>query len=304
MNISVILLKQIVIMFILISIGYFLCKKKMITLTGSAEIGKILLNLVIPVVIINSFWTERSLEKTQALLFSAIVSIVVMAVAVMISTFIFGKRDGISCFSSAFSNAGFIGIPLVQAVVGSDAVFYISVMIVLINFLQWTYGVFIITSDSSVMKPSSVARNPIVISVVIGIVFYFLNIPRNEMLNTLITDITCINTPLAMFNSGVYLAQSDLLGMLSNKTAWKVTLCRLVLIPLATAFVLKLLPFGSEELKVAIMLAAACPVGSNVAIFAQQYNKDYCSAVEQVCLSTVICLITIPLIVTFTTAIL
>ena len=217
MNISVILLKQIVIMFILISIGYFLCKKKMITLTGSAEIGKILLNLVIPVVIINSFWTERSLEKTQALLFSAIVSIVVMAVAVMISTFIFGKRDGISCFSSAFSNAGFIGIPLVQAVVGSDAVFYISVMIVLINFLQWTYGVFIITSDSSVMKPSSVARNPIVISVVIGIVVYFLNIPRNEMLNTLITDITCINTPLAMFNSGVYLAQSDLLGMLSNK---------------------------------------------------------------------------------------
>lgn len=304
MNISVILLKQIVIMFVLISIGYFLCKKKMITLTGSAEIGKILLNLVIPVVIINSFWTERSMEKTEALLFSAIVSIVVMAVAVLISTFIFGKRDGISCFSSAFSNAGFIGIPLVQAVVGSDAVFYISVMIVLINFLQWTYGVFIITSDSSVMKPSSVARNPIVISVVIGIVIYFLNIPRNEMLNTLITDITCINTPLAMFNSGVYLAQSDLLGMLSNKTAWKVTLCRLVVIPLLTAFVLKLLPFGSEEMKVAIMLAAACPVGSNVAIFAQQYNKDYCSAVEQVCLSTVICLITIPLIVTFTTAIL
>lgn len=76
-----------------------------------------------------------------------------MSISVIVSTFIYGKKDGISCFSSAFSNAGFIGIPLVQAVVGSNAVFYISIMIVLINFLQWTYGVFVITNDSSVMKP-------------------------------------------------------------------------------------------------------------------------------------------------------
>ena len=86
MNISLILLKQIIIMFLLIAVGYFLCRKKMITLTGSGEIGKILLNIVIPVVIINSFWTERTAEKTQALVFSAIVSVVVMAVAVIIST--------------------------------------------------------------------------------------------------------------------------------------------------------------------------------------------------------------------------
>lgn len=304
MNVSLILLKQIIIMFLLIAIGYFLCKKKMITLTGSGEIGKILLNIVIPVVIINSFWTEKTAEKTQALVYSAIVSVVVMAVAVIISTVLFGKKDGVSCFSSAFSNAGFIGIPLVQAVVGADAVFYISVMIVLINFLQWTYGVYVITDDPSVMKPASIIRNPIVISVVAGIIIYFLNIPRFEMADTLISDITCINTPLAMFNSGVYLAQSSLIQMLRNKKAWIVSLSRLVLIPLVTAFILKIIPLGTEEMKVAIMLATACPVGSNVAIFAQQYDKDYGNAVEQVCLSTVLCLISIPLMVTLTVSLL
>lgn len=304
MNISLILLKQIIIMFLLIAVGYYLCKKKMITLTGSGEIGKILLNIVIPVVIINSFWTERTSEKTQGLIYSAIVSVVVMAVAVAMSAVIFRKKDGVSCFSSAFSNAGFIGIPLVQAVVGSDAVFYISIMIVLINFLQWTYGVFVITDDPSVMKPSSIARNPIVISVVAGVIIYFLNLPRFDIVDTLISDITCINTPLAMFNSGVYLAQSSLLKMIQNRKAWTVSLTRLVLIPLVTAFILKMIPFGTEEMKVAIMLAAACPVGSNVAIFAQQYDKDYSTAVEQVCLSTVLCLVTIPLMVSLTVSLL
>ena len=217
MNITLILFKQIVIMFILIAIGYYLYKKKFVTLTGSNEIGKILLNLVIPIVIINSFWTERTIDKTNSLIHAAIVSIIVMAIAVLISTIIFGKKNGVACFSSAFSNAGFIGIPLVQAVVGADAVFYISIMIVLINFLQWTYGIYVMTSDPSVMKPSVVMKNPIVISVLIGIVIYFLNIPRVDMVNTLISNITCINTPLAMFVSGIYLAQSQLLEIIKRK---------------------------------------------------------------------------------------
>lgn len=304
MNITLILFKQIVIMFILIAIGYYLYKKKFVTLTGSNEIGKILLNLVIPIVIINSFWTERTIDKTNSLIHTAIVSIIVMGIAVLVSTIIFGKKNGVACFSSAFSNAGFIGIPLVQAVVGADAVFYISIMIVLINFLQWTYGIYVMTSDPSVMKPSVVMKNPIVISVLIGIVIYFLNIPRVDMVNTVISNITCINTPLAMFVSGIYLAQSQLLEMIKRKETWYVCLIRLILIPCISAVILKLIPFGANELKIAILLAAACPVGSNVAIFAQQYDKDYTTAVEQVCLSTILCLFTIPLVVTITTALL
>lgn len=300
MELIVILLKQIVIMFVLIAIGYYMCQKKFITVSGSGEIGKILLNLVIPIVIINSFWTERTPEKTASLFHCVIVSVVVMAVAVIVSALIFGKKNGIACFSGAFSNAGFIGIPLVQAVVGSDAVFYISIMIVLINFLQWTYGIYVMTGDSSCMKPGVIVKNPIVISVIAGIVIYFLNLPRFELVDTLITDITCINTPLAMFVSGVYLSQSDLLFMLKRKQTWNVCFVRLIFIPLLSAIVLKFLPFGSEDLKIAVMLAAACPVGSNVAIFAQQYGRAYTDAVEQVCLSTLLCLLTIPLVVTIT----
>lgn len=304
MEILMILLKQIALMFVLIMIGYVLCRKKLITLQGSGEMGKILLNVVIPCVIINSFWCERTAEKTATLLQGSVIAVVVMAVAVIISTLVYGLRDGVSCFSSAFSNAGFIGIPLVQAVLGSSAVFYLSLMIVLVNFLQWTYGLYVLTGDKGKMKMSVVAKNPVVISVVAGVVIYLMNLPRFAFTDTLISSITAVNTPVAMLVTGVYLAQSPLSDIISDRRTWMVSILRLLVIPAVSLLVMKLFPFGTQEMKVAIMIAAACPVGSNVSIFAQQVGASFRDATNQVCLSTILCLPTIPLLTLLTTVVL
>lgn len=304
MEILTILIKQIALMFVLIMIGYVLCRKKLITLQGSGEMGKILLNVVIPCVIINSFWCERTAEKTATLLQGSVIAVVVMAVAVIISTLVYGLRDGVSCFSSAFSNAGFIGIPLVQAVLGSSAVFYLSLMIVLVNFLQWTYGLYVLTGDKGKMKMSVVAKNPVVISVVAGVVIYLMNLPRFAFTDTLISSITAVNTPVAMLVTGVYLAQSPLSDIISDRRTWMVSILRLLVIPAVSLLVMKLFPFGTQEMKVAIMIAAACPVGSNVSIFAQQVGASFRDATNQVCLSTILCLPTIPLLTLLTTVVL
>lgn len=304
MEILTILLKQIALMFVLIMIGYLLCRKKLITLQGSGEMGKILLNVVIPCVIINSFWCERTAEKTASLVQGSVIAAVVMAVAVIISTLIYGLRDGVSCFSSAFSNAGFIGIPLVQAVLGNSAVFYLSLMIVLVNFLQWTYGLYVLTGDKGKMKLSVVVKNPVVISVVAGVVIYLLNLPRFAFTDTLISSITAVNTPVAMLVTGVYLAQSPLTDIISDRRTWMVSILRLLVIPAVSLLVMKLFPFGTQEMKVAIMIAAACPVGSNVSIFAQQVGASFRDATNQVCLSTILCLLTIPLMTLLTTVVL
>ena len=128
---------------------------------------------------------------------------------------------------------------------------------------------------------------------------YGFSIPKPAMVNNILTTITAMNTPLAMIVSGVYLAQSDLVAMFKNRNTYFVCFVRLVVIQLITVVLFKFLPFGSLELKTAILITAACPVGSNVAVFAQAYDKDYHSAVEHVCLSTVLCLVTVPLIVLF-----
>ncbi|MBQ2656181.1 MAG: AEC family transporter [Erysipelotrichaceae bacterium] len=297
MEIVTILIKQVFIMFVLMAIGFVAYRKQILSNQGTKDIGKLLLNVAIPMIMISNFCVEKSAEKTAELFESALLSFLCMALSVAFAYLTYHKKDRIAEFSAAFSNAGFIGIPLVQAIFGSGAVFYISVMIVLINVLQWTYGVYTITDDKSVMDFKKIMKNPLILSVGIGIVIYFLNIRLPKITMDIISSISAINTPLAMIVSGVYLAQSDLLNAMRKKDAWLLSLSRLIVIPLIVMLVFRFLPFGSTAMKLSILLAGACPVGSNVAVFAQQYDKDYRKGVEYVCVSTLLSILALPLVI-------
>ena len=297
MEIVTILIKQVFIMFVLMAIGFVAYRKQILSNQGTKDIGKLLLNVAIPMIVISNFCVEKSAEKTAELFESALLSFLCMALSVAFAYLAYHKKDRIAEFSAAFSNAGFIGIPLVQAIFGSGAVFYISMMIVLINMLQWTYGVYTITDDKSVMAFKKIMKNPLILSVGIGIVIYFLNIRLPKIAMDIISSISAINTPLAMIVSGVYLAQSDLLNAMRKKDAWLLSLSRLIVIPLIVMLVFRFLPFGSTAMKLSILLAGACPVGSNVAVFAQQYDKDYRKGVEYVCVSTLLSILALPLVI-------
>ncbi len=161
-----------------------------------------------------------------------------------------------------------------------------------------------ISKDKNAISVQKIITNPIVISVLIGLILYFSGIPQPEIMTSIFSNIKGLNTALAMLISGAYLAQSDLLKMLTKKNTYIVSLFRLLIIPLIILAIFYFLPIGTLDIKLTIVIAAACPVGSNVAIFAQQYNKNYTEAVEQVCLSTILCLITLPLLVGFASMIL
>ena len=297
MELVLILLQQVVIMYILMFIGYMAYKRKLLSDQGTKDIGKILLNIAIPIVVISNFCVQKSAEKTAELFSSFIISIICMGLSIAVGYLALHRKDRIGEFATAFSNAGFIGIPLVQATFGEHSVFYISVMIVLINLLQWSYGVYTITDDKKYINLKVVARNPIVISVMIGLLIYFSGISMPAIVTKLFSIVSGLNTPLAMLVSGVYLAQSDLLEMIKKKSIYFVCLMRLIVVPLVIMAVFRLLPFGNTTIKMAILLAASCPVGSNVAIFAQQFNKDYKKGVEYVCVSTLLSILTLPLII-------
>jgi len=296
MSIALLLAKQILMMFLLMAVGIILYKRKMVTDQGSKELGTILLYVVVPAVVIKTFCIEKTAEKVIELSHSFLLAFAAMTVTVLLSMIVFKKQTGVSCFSSAFSNAAFIGIPLITGTLGAEAVFYISMMIVLVNLLQWTLGVFFLTGDKSAMSVKKIITNPIVISVLIGLLIFLSGIKVPDMAFTVLNTITGMNTPLAMVVSGIYLAQADVLGMLKRKDNYLVSVCRLVVIPLMTVLVLKIIPFGNVTMKMAILIACASPVGSNVAIFARQYDKDHKMAIEQVCMSTVLCLIALPLV--------
>lgn len=310
---AVLLIKQVLIMFLLAGVGYICFRTKKITLEGSRNIGNILIYLSLPCVIINSFLVDFSNERLMGMLYSTLAAIGVVIVSIVISRLFFSK-DAILNFASSFSNPGFFGIPLIVATINEGAVFYVATFIAIVNLLQWSYGVALLTDKNTshqekgswkkyIPSPKRIVKAPFLIALVIGMFFFVTQIEMPELIYKSIQYIVGLNTPLAMFTIGVYLAQTNPIQMFKKTKLYVLSLVRLIIIPLVSMIVLMLLPDGFEEMKIALLIVSACPTGSNVAVYAQLYDSDYGYAVETVILTTLLSIITIPVIVQLATSV-
>ena len=290
-----IVLRQIVIMFVYMAIGGLLFQKGLITKEGSKSLANLLLYAVLPCVVVKSFCVARTPERVSGLLVSFLAALGILLLAMAVSHLLFQKNP-IDDFGAAFSNAGFMGFPLVAAVQGSEAIFYAAGFVALLNALQWTYGQSLISGDPSYRSPKAILKNPLVLSLLLGILIFCFELPVPAIASDLLAALAALNAPLAMVILGVYLAQTDVRTLFNDPHLYVVAAARLVLIPLLTARMLKLLPAQYAAITTTLVIVAAAPIGSNVAVYAQKLGKDYAYAVRGVCLSTLLSAITIPLL--------
>ncbi len=296
MEIVVLLLRQNLVMLVYLMIGYFLYKKKLVSAGGSADIGRILLYIVMPAAILKSYLADFSRERLEGLFVSFLAALLSLLLSIAAARIAFSKEQGIERFGAAFSNAGFIGIPLVQMTLGEEAVFYVSSYVALLNILQWTYGLVTITGDRSLISVKRLRTNPILLSFLAGIALFLLPVSLPETAENVVGTIAAMNGPLAMIVLGVYLGQVPLRSLFSGRVVYRCALVRLIVIPVLTMALLFVFPEKYHMLKLTILIAASAPVGSNVSIFAQLYGQDYMQSVKEVTLSTLLCIITLPLI--------
>ena len=289
--ITQILLTQTFIMFILMILGLILSKTGLLTEHGSKDIANILLYAVIPCVIIRSYITDFTMEKLYGLLMSAVLAVAAFAVAIAVSYIIYGMRKPIDNFGTAFCNAGFIGIPLVTAVFGNEAAFAS-----ILNLLQWTYGIVIITRRKDMINIKKVFVNPVTISLVIGLFLFITGIKLPGVINSTMAGVAALNTPAAMIVLGYYLSCVRIRDLLLNPSLYLASFVRLIIIPLLTLLVLYIIPAGHGQIGMITLIAAATPVGTSTAIFAQKFGQDYERAVCMVCLSTLFSIITMPVV--------
>lgn len=300
MEIVVLLLRQNLVMLVYMMIGYFLYKKKLVSAGGSADIGRILLYIVMPAAILKSYLADFSRERLEGLFVSFLAALLSLLLSIAAARIAFSKEQGIERFGAAFSNAGFIGIPLVQMTLGEEAVFYVSSYVALLNILQWTYGLVTITGDRSLISVKRLRTNPILLSFLAGIALFLLPVSLPETAENVVGTIAATNGPLAMIVLGVYLGQVPLRSLFSGRVVYRCALVRLIVIPVLTMALLFVFPEKYHMLKLTILIAASAPVGSNVSIFAQLYGQDYMQSVKEVTLSTLLCIITLPLILGIT----
>ena len=291
-----ILLRQIAIMALLMAVGIYLSRKGFLSPQGTKDLGAILLRIIIPCVIVKSYITTYSRERLLELALSAGLALAAFILAMGIAYLVYGKRRRIENFASAFCNAGFIGIPLAQAVIGDEGVFYMAASVALLNLFQWTYGVYIMTDRRDSISAKTIAKNPVVIAIVIGIALFLSRLPVPGIVTSTLGYIAGMNTPVAMILMGTYMAKLPWRKLL-DKRAYGCVLFRLVIIPAVVLLVFWVLPISNQNVALAAYLAAATPVGANICVFAQQYDCDYEFSVVTVCLSTVLSIVTVPLMV-------
>lgn len=297
-------LKQVIIIFLLMIVG-FVCKKvDFIHDITVKDLTNLLLYLVSPCIIINSFLAPFSKKKFQMFVLSMIAAIVVFFVAIIIASIFFGRikdfpRKAVLKYSTVYSNAGFMGIPLVQAFLGSKGVFFSIPFLVVYNLFMWSHGIRLFSKQDERnirTKIQSLICNPNIIAAIVGLIIYIVQIKFPSIIDVPLKDLASINTPLSMLIIGSNLSEISLSEVFSNKISWQGTLFRNIIVPIISMFVLKLFQL-SQLAYIALIIMISCPIAGVVVLFSILNDFDVKLPTQLLCLSTLMSIFTIPLMI-------
>ena len=292
-----VIMGKVAVVLILIAVGYVVTKRGWITERGASEITTLLIKIVTPCLIVNSFLGDTGDLKLSELALALVVSAAAILISLGISLLTFRKeppeRQKVLRFAVIFSNAGFMGIPLVESIVGSKGVIYGSFFVVSFYVICWTYG-YSMMSGGAKMNLKTVLLNPGIIGLVFGLPIYFLKLQLPAILSEPVGFLSGLNTPLAMLVIGSYIARVDLHSFISDMAVYKMAALRLVAAPAVYLLVLAFIR-PEPDLLVSSVIQASAPVAANTVLFAVQYGQDSALASKTVAVSTVLSIITIPL---------
>lgn len=291
---------QVLILFVMIAVGFVLTKCKVLSSDGAVQITDILLYVVTPSVIIDSFSTIGfSEERAEQLLISAGAAVLVHVVALAVSFLVFGRcervRRNLFIATTCMSNCGFMGIPLASAVMGAEGVFLVSVYIAVFNVFVWTVGVSLFRSGGFEWR--RIVFNPGIIGLVVGLTLFFLKVKLPAVIAQPLGYMAGMNSPLAMIGIGYYLASGGLLPKKGDGPLFAAIGMRMVVVPLICFGLLFLLGLRGDML-MATMIPAAAPAAAMVMMLSAKFTGDGVEGSRIVSFSHILSIITIPLLLT------
>lgn len=290
---------QIVMMFMVMGVGFGLYRRRFLTSAGVSQMSDLVLYVANPVLIAKALMRPFDAAVFQGALWVAVISVVTLLISIVVGLVAYrDPRDhhaAMGRFSTIFSNTGFIGIPLAQATVGADGVFYVAVANTVQMVFMWTYGVLLASGDRSQVGLCKVLTNPSVIAMVVGLACFLGSWEPPRIVMSALDSLGSLNTGLVMLVLGANLARCQLASTVRDTAVWKACALRLVAMPMITLALLYVLPrAGIAEQTVAIMYQSM-PVAAAASLFAHTYGRDGDFATGVVALSTLCSLATMPL---------
>lgn len=295
-----IVINQVIILFLLIFVGFLIRKLNILTLDLNKGLSDFLLYVTLPFSIIVSFNIPFSKTMFSNAGIVLLISLAIHIFAIFTSKFLFSKYPpGVNKVLRAaiiFSNCGFMGFPILNGIYGAQGIFYGSFYVLTYNILIWTVGVRIFTGNrgANVWKQ---ALNPAVLAVIVGLVLFVFSIKLPTPIFKTLEMVGSMTTPLSMIIIGSMLTEIKLSEIFAGFSIFYVSIIRLLILPLVVILFPALL--GVKGIVLGVPgLATAMPIGALVAVFAEKHDADALLASRAVFLSTLLSIVTIPVIIT------
>jgi len=298
-----VIINQMIVLFILMAAGFALGKAKILTPDSNKAITKLILCVALPGTILNSVFENEMAVTIEDTFFFLLMSVISMAIAFIIAIpsirLLGGKKSdrGLLTFMTVFSNSAFMGFPISIAIFGITAAFYVSLFTFVFNILAFSIGIAMISGKGGKFDPK-LLLNPAFAIAIIAVPIALLNLSPPAVIAETVRIAGSITTPGAMIVIGSILAYVPLKTIFSEWRIAPVTLIKLIVVPIVTWLILRL--FITNELQLGVLVViAGMPVAALASMLAIEYDGNEPIASAGVFLSTVLCVITVPLLVYF-----
>lgn len=299
-----VIINQMIQLFIVIALGYILNRIGIFDQVLNKKLTTLLLSVTTPALILNSVLAN---ENTASISEITMVCIVAFAVFLILPIISFGlvkamripkKQQGLYMFMTVFSNVGFMGFPVMQAIFGDAAIFYTAIFNMVFNLLLFTLGIIIMNygNDNKVQLNLKRVLSPGVIASFIALLIYFTKLTFPVVIVNTVNMVGNITTPIAMLLIGSTLANMAIKEVFNDIRIYPYTFIKQIIIPILAFPILQFFIQDTYLLGVTFIIIAM-PVANSAVLFATEYGGDIKLAAKTVFLTTLVSVATIPALV-------
>lgn len=295
-----VIIESVTSLFIIILVGVYGSKKKIITQKTNKALIDILIQIALPFMILSSFIFryDDSIKANiiKTFYYSIIAYIIMILISYIILIPIKKDKKTILHFANVFTNTGYVGFPILNSIYGAEGVIYGSIFNMFFVILLWTYGLIIFKGDFNKKElgyeMKNILINPSIIAVCIGIILMIFNIKLPGALLSSIRSIGNITGPLSMIIIGVILSNTNIKKYIKDWTIYYGVTIKLIIIPF-TLYLLSLLIGDRSKSINTVIIMSAMPAAAMTAILAENFDKEKEYAAVIVSVTTLISLITV-----------
>ena len=296
MQISILLAQQIAQLFLILIMGYAVVKAGLLKASDSKVLSVVMVYLVTPCVIINAFQINDTPEIRKGLLYSmaiaAAIHVVLLGISALLSRPL--KLDAVEQVNVIYSNAAALVIPLVRALLGDEYVIYSCAFIIVQLILLWTHASSLLQGDRA-LDWKKVFSNINMIAIAAGALLYWFRVALPAPLQNTMSTMGDMIGPMGMLLAGMAIAEKPLRDVFCTRRNYLPTVLRLVVCPLV--MLVLLLVADGKNILMTVYLAAITPACATVTSMAQLYDRDAAHSSALYVLTTLLSIITMPVMI-------